>query len=168
MIRITLLALVCALLSPATASAAGLDELDRFVGTWDSPGTLLATPYTKAGHADAVNVCAWSADHLFVICQQNIRLNTGHEDAISIYTFDEATKTYHFFNVHTSGATSTKISVAGNTITYSDSFMDKGKNVLTRTLNVWESPNRYRWRSEYSVDAGTTWLLMASGVSTRR
>jgi len=103
-----------------------------------------------------------------MICQQSISVNGKPEHAISIYTYDDATQAYHFYNLSTAGANSTTISVAGDTITYTDSFTDKGKRVTIRTLNIWENPDRYRWRTEYSTDAGATWSLMASGVSQRR
>ena len=166
--RTSLSAFLCALLVPVAALAAGRNELDRFVGTWDAPGSFVTTPYSKAGHADAVNSCAWSTDHIFVICQQSISIDGALQHAISIYTFDDAAMTYHFYNLRPDGASSTKISVAGNTIIYSDSFTDKGQTVTIRTLNVWETPDRYRWRTEYSLDGGTTWRLMASGLSQRR
>jgi hypothetical protein len=51
------------------ANAAGVDELGRYLGTWTSPGTLYDTPYSKAGTATATTTCAWSQDHVFMICQ---------------------------------------------------------------------------------------------------
>ena len=59
------------------------------------------------------------------------------------------------------------IVVTPTSITYAGEFTDEGKHVLTRTLNLWENPQRYTWRSEYSLDEGKTWVLMGSGVSTR-
>ena len=168
MMRIALFATLLASFAPAGAGAAGLDELNRFAGTWDAPGTLLTTPYSTAAHADAVNTCGWSQDHIFMICQQSLAIDGKPSHVISIYTYDETANAYHFFNVHRNGAASTTIAVAGDTITYTDSFKDKGKNVTIRTLNVWENPDRYRWRTEYSTDGGATWSLMASGISQRR
>ncbi|MBV9233203.1 MAG: hypothetical protein JO030_04110 [Candidatus Eremiobacteraeota bacterium] len=157
---------LCAL--PAAAGAGGLDELNRFAGTWDAPGTLLTTPYSTAGRADAVNICGWSTDHVFMICQQRISTGGKLSHVVSIYTYDETTNQYHFFNVHRNGAASTTITVGADTITYTDTFTDNGKNVTIRTLNVWENRDRYRWRTEYSTDGGATWSLMASGISQRR
>ncbi len=166
--RLVLSIALCAFLAPAAAGAAGLDELNRFAGIWDAPGTLLTTPYSAAARADAVNTCGWSADHIFMICQQSLSMNGKPSHVISIYTYDETANAYHFFNVHRNGVASTTIAVAGDTVTYTDSFTDKGKSVIIRTLNVWENPDRYRWRTEYSTDGGATWSPMALGTAQRR
>jgi|SRR6516164_4758247 hypothetical protein len=150
------------------ARAAGVDDLGRFLGTWTSPGTLYDTAYSKAGTATATNTCAWSSDHVFMICQQSITLNGKLSHAISIYTYDAVKSQYHFFNVGPDGGDGSIISVVGDTVTYSNSFTDKGKQVTILTLNVWESPTLYRWRTEYTTDSGKTWTLMASGTSQRQ
>jgi hypothetical protein len=75
---------------------------------------------------------------------------------------------YRFFNIGSDGADGSVISVEGDTVTYSNSFTDKGKQVTIRTLNVWESPTLYRWRTEYSADSGKTWTPMAVGTAQRQ
>lgn len=144
----------------------GLAQLDRFVGTWQSSGTFVDSAYSKAGSATATTSCTWSSDRLFLICQQNVTMNGKPADDIAIYTYDDTTGKYHFYNVSPGNANSTKLAVDDSSVTYTDSFTDGAKNVLTRTLNVWQSPQRYTWRSEYSLDAGKTWVLMGSGAST--
>lgn len=150
------------------AKAAGVDELERFLGTWSSPGTLYDTPYSKAGTATATTTCAWSLDRVFMICQQSIALNGKPNHALSIYTYDAMKNQYRFFNVRPDGGDGSVISVAGDTVTYTNSFTDKGKQVTIRTLNVWESPTLYRWRTEYTTDSGKTWTLMASGTAQKQ
>lgn len=157
-----------AMVLPLVAAAAGLDQLDRFAGTWTSPGVLVDTPYSKAASVSATTTCAWSSERLFMICRQSVSDGAKIDHDLAIYTFDAAANAYHFFNVRSSQVNSVPIEIQGNTITYTDSFTDGGKRVTIRTLNVWETPNLYRWRTEYSTDAGATWALMGSGTSQRQ
>ena len=84
---------------------------------------------------------------------------------VAIYTYDPAAKTYRFYNVGVASSSGTPIGVTKDAITYSGSFNDGDKHVLTRTLNLWSSPQRYAWRAEYSLDGGTS--LDADGLGDR-
>ncbi len=157
-------------LQVATASPApsgGVAELDRLAGTWDGTGSFVDGPYSKAATARAMTACAWSGDRAFLICQQSVMLGGKHESDVAIYTYDDATGKYHFYSIGVARANSTAMAVSGTTIAYNDSFTDGAKHVLTRTLNVWDAPDSYAWRTEYSLDAGAHWILMGSGRSTR-
>ena len=153
---------------PFRASAAPIDYLDRFTGTWQSQGVFVSTPYSAAGDATATTTCAWSGDHLFMICQQAVTMAGKRDDDLGIYTYDEIASAYRFYNVHTSRTTSMTITIDGNTIAYPFSFTDKDKNVTIRTMNVWKNATMYTWRTEYSTDGGATWTLMASGTSQKQ
>jgi hypothetical protein len=154
--------------TPVRGPAAPLDELDRFAGTWQSQGTFVNGPYSKPSTSTAKTTCAWSTGHTFMICQQSVSTDGKTTDDLGIYTYDRAASAYRFYNIQTARTTSSTITVAGNTITYPFSFTDNGKNVTIRTLNIWDSPSLYRWRTEYSTDGGTSWRLMASGSSQRQ
>lgn len=154
--------------SAMPAGAAPLDELDRFTGTWQSQGTFVNTPYSKAHSATGTTTCAWSDDHTFMICQQRVSDSGDLETDVAVYTYDDAAKVYRFSNIQRQHTTSLTITITGNTVTYPLTFVDNGKNVSIRTLNIWESPTLYRWRTEYSLDDGATWKLMASGTSQRQ
>lgn len=162
-----MLAAVCALAAPILCAAAPTDELGRFAGTWQSKGLFVQTAYSDAGTATATTVCAWSNSRTFMICQQSVTIGGKLNHAVAIYTYDDASNSYHFYNVQTSRTTSSTIVVAGNKITYPFTFSDKGKDVTIRTVNVWANPNLYNWRTEYSTDGGATWTLMASGSSKK-
>lgn len=154
-------------LAPLPASAAPIDELNRFAGTWQSQGTFVDSPYQKAGSATATTNCAWSLDHGFMICQQSVTMNGAPDSDLGIYTYDATANVYHFYNVHQSRTTTSNIIVDGNTITYPFSFTAGGKSVVIRTLNIWQNADSYLWRTEYSTDNGATWSLMGSGKSDR-
>lgn len=169
--ELMLSALLASLTSPSPAGpdpGTRLAELDRFAGTWQSHGTFVDTPYSKASAATGTTSCAWSFNKAFMICQQSAWMGGKRDDDVAIYTYDASSEAYRFSNVQRSRTTSSVITVDGNTITYPFSFTDNGKNVRIRTLNVWVSPGLYRWRTEYSTDGGATWTLMASGTSQRQ
>jgi hypothetical protein len=154
-------------LALALFAAGPIDQLDRFSGTWHGQGTFVETPYSTAGTSSATTTCAWSGDHLFMVCQQAVTMNGKRDDNLAVYSYDDAAGAYRFFNIRPGRITSTPITVDGNTITYPFSFTDKGKNVTIRTLNVWKNANLYTWRTEYTIDGGAMWTLMASGTSQR-
>ncbi|HEV7179506.1 MAG TPA: hypothetical protein VGN11_06520 [Candidatus Baltobacteraceae bacterium] len=151
-----------------TVGDAGTAQFDRLVGTWDGPGTFVDSAYSQAGTANAVTTCAWSENHVFVICQQRVVMNGKPSSDVSVYAYDEAAKKYHFYNIGVASANGTQLRVDARSMTYTDTFTDGAKHVTTRTLNVWENPGRYTWRSEYSLDGGATWTLMGSGTATKR
>lgn len=151
-----------------TAGQADVGQLSRLIGTWDGRGTFVDTAYSHAGTANAVTTCAWSNDHVFVICQQRVVMNQNPTSDVAVYTFDAAKKKYHFYSIGVASVNVTQLSVDAVTMTYTDAFTDGAKRVATRTLNVWENPGRYAWRAEYSLDGGTAWTLMGSGTATKR
>ncbi len=161
-------AAVCFAATTPSAAVAGADELDRFAGVWTSPGTLLATPYSKAGSATATTTCAWSAGRYFMICQQTIVSGSGSDHVLSVYTYDAAKHGYAFYHIGADGGGSSDIAIAGDTVIYSNTFTDRGNRVTIRTLNVWQNARRYNWRTEYTTDGGATWSPMASGSAAKR
>jgi hypothetical protein len=150
-----------------TIGAGPIDQLDRFTGTWQTQGTFLDTPYSKAGAASGSSTCAWSNDRDFVICQQVVTLNGQTDHDVTIYSFDATTQQYEFHNVHAANATTSAITIDGDTVTYPFSYKDGDTTVSIRTLNIWKNPSAYDWRTEYSTDNGATWTPMASGTSTK-
>jgi hypothetical protein len=160
--------LLCAFAVFLFAVAAGpVDQLDRFAGTWQTQGSFVTTPYSKAATATGTTNCAWSKDHLFMICQQSNVLGGKEDHAVAVYTYDDGVQHYRFYNMHPRNSSSGTITIAGDTVSYPFSFDDGGKTVDIRTLNVWTSPNAYTWKTEYSTDGKKTWALMASGTSTK-
>ena len=152
-----------AMAADSDARPAQLDLLDKLVGTWHSSGAFVDSAYSKAGSATATTTCAWSRDRYFLLCQQTVLMNAKPDHGLAIYTYDDATSAYKFYNLDVSRMGSTALTVDATSITYNGSFDDGSKHVLTRTTNVWDSPHGYAWRAEYSLDGGKTWVLMGSG-----
>lgn len=157
-----------AIVMPMRATAAPIDALDRYTGTWQNHGTFVTTPYQKAGSVSGTTTCAWSNDHQFMICQQSVSVNDEHDSDMAIFTYDDSAKTYRFYAIRPAGAASLPVTVEANSTTFPISFTNQGKKVLLRTVNVWDNPRLYRWRTEYSTDEGKTWTLMGSGTYARQ
>jgi hypothetical protein len=154
-------------LSASAASAAPIDALNDFVGTWSSSGTAVATPYGPAGALHGASACAWSNDHLFVICQQTAAYGTLVEHDITVFTYDESAKQYHFYRITPSDANETGLAYAPGMFTFLSHFKDKaGTTIYVRTLNAFTDNDHYTWRTEYSSDQ-LKWNLMNSGSITR-
>jgi hypothetical protein len=164
------LTLVAVATSAQKVSAADpIDSLDRLSGTWKSHGVFVDSPYGKAGPADATTTCVWSNGHTFLICQQSVTMGGTTNEDIALYTYDPDAKVYRFFNVRPAKVVPLNITVEGDTITYPVTFKNAaGQDVTIRTLNTWDNPALYRWRTEYTNDAGKTWIPMASGTSARQ
>ena len=62
------------------------DVLGRWVGgKWIGDGKLVDTDYSKAMAVSGVTNCAWSPDHIFVVCDQNNTI-AGRRSAIFRFT----------------------------------------------------------------------------------
>lgn len=152
---------------PSPSDAAALAQLDRLVGTWDSPGSFVHTAYSEPFAARARTTCSWSEDRVFLMCRQSVTTDKADQHDVAIYTYDPASKNYRFYTVSRTAANGATIVVTPTEISYPARFTDAGKTVMQRTVNAWQSPVRYTWRSEYSLDGGKTWVLMGSGIATR-
>jgi hypothetical protein len=102
-----------------------------------------------------------------VICQQRVVVNQVEQHDVAIYTYDSAAQTYRFDNIGMARVGTTAINVDANTITYPGSFADGTKTVTTRTTNVWDDPDHYRFSTEYSLDGGSQWTTMLTGTARR-
>lgn len=144
-----------------------IDALGRFEGTWESSGTMLATPRSAAAAIAATTTCAWSVARALMICQQSIGSGAGASYDVAIYTYDPHKKVYDFYNIGPSNASGSTIDVNATTITYDSTYVDHGKKVRERTLNVWDDPSHYHFVGEYSLDGGAHWTVTLRGTSTR-
>ncbi len=72
---VTVLLLCCSV--PALAAAShSADVLDRWVGgKWTSDAHFCETEFSKASTGSSVTTCAWSPDHIFVVCDQDVTDN---------------------------------------------------------------------------------------------
>ncbi len=156
--------------TPATAT--GSAALAMFAGRWQLHGSFMAFGAKKPTHVTGVNDCKWSSDrHLFLVCNgvAHIEGVAAPQYQLSVYTYDAASGKYRFAGITTDAdVASPDLGLQGKTWSYSGSFTDKaGKKHWFRTLNVFDSPDRYRYEIQNSGD-GVHWTTTGSGVSERR
>ena len=149
------------------------DALNRWVGgKWVSSGTFVASTYSQASKATAVTTCAWSPDHIFVVCDQDINFGGTPMRDLSIYAFASKTNKFYFYGVSLGQekprSTSLGISDNGNRWVYSSTDDIKGKSVEFRTVNQFHGKDTVEWRSEFSTDGGKTWTKTGEGKETRQ
>jgi hypothetical protein len=169
---------ICTLLllgiaASAAAGGAGIapNRLDMFVGTWHGSGSMNAARGETPQHHQGSNACRWSsAAHLFLVCDGVFRVDgsPGEQHQISVYAYDPATGLYSFANLGGGHVGTPGLSLDGNTWTYSGKFTDEsGKIHWFRTLNIFDSPARYRYEIQNSDD-GVHWTTTGSGESRRQ
>ncbi|HJP98581.1 MAG TPA: hypothetical protein VJ862_08480 [Rhodanobacteraceae bacterium] len=145
--------------------------LAMFVGTWESHGSFTAADANKPTHVRGRNVCKWSDDtHLFLVCNgvAHVEGMAAPQYQISVYTYDAASGKYRFAGITPNEDVATpNFGLKGNTWSYSGKFTGKDGNThWFRTLNIFDSPDRYRFVIQ-SSDDGEHWTTTGSGVSTR-
>ncbi len=154
----------------ASGAQPSAQRLGMFLGSWTSSGTIILGPGQKPAHVRGTTRCAWSAaDHAFLVCDGTATIGgrPGLARQVSVYTFDPATNRYGFVNVTPSRVGSPNLALSGNTWTYSDKFNDGGRTTYFRTLNTFDSADRYRYLIQSSAD-GLHWSQTGSGVAVRR
>lgn len=156
----------------AADSATGAEALNRWVGgKWVGSGQFVASDYSQANTASATTKCAWSPDHVFVICDQDIVFGGKPMRDLSIYSFAPKTGKYYFYGISVgeekARTTALDITDSGNRWVYSSANEIKGKAVQFRTTNEFHGNDTVEWRTEFSTDDGKTWTKTGSGKETR-
>ena len=156
----------------AADSKPGADVLNRWVGgKWVSSGQFMDSDYSKANHSTATTKCAWSPDHVFVICDQDINFGGTPMRDLSIYTFDPKSSRFFFYGVSLGNekprSTALEISENGDRWIYSSTADIKGKSVQFRTTNQFHGSDHVEWWSEFSTDGGKTWTKTGKGEESR-
>lgn len=156
----------------AADPSTGAELLNRWVGgQWVGSGQFVDSDYSKANAASATTKCAWSPDHIFVICDQDIVFGGQPMRDLSIYTFAPKSSKYFFFGIslgeEKARNTALDITENGNRWIYSSTNEIKGKPVQFRTTNQFHGNDTVEWWTEFSTDGGKTWTKTGSGKETR-
>ena len=165
---------LCSIVKAATAPPQpGSDALGRWVGgKWVGDGKLVDSAYSRAMTVGGVTRCAWSPDHIFVVCDQDVTANGKPGRDLSIYAFDPEKSAYHMFGMSPSGerprVTDLSISSDRNRWEYLGKAEIDGKSVQFRTVNVFRDADHVDWWSEYSTDGGANWTRMGQGSEARQ
>lgn len=138
------------------AGGGGAAALQPIVGTWKS----------DAGGVSAVSACAWTPQHLAVVCDQTIATPQGVRHATNLYTYDSTQNRYVYYGVNAAGQVVNPVPLAidGNVWTYGGQAGPDG--VIYRTINDFSAGSSYTWERQSSRD-GKTWTRLAGGTSER-
>ena len=174
-VKIFLLALIVCSAFPVLAAdpKPTADVLNRWVGgTWPLDGRMLDSDYSKAMTVTGVSNCAWSPDHIFVVCDQEVLVDGKSERNLGVYSFDPKTSAYHYVELSPEGRrpqlSDLIISPDGNRWEYRGTEDVNGKTVQFRSVNEYAGPDHITWWSEYSTDGGQHFTKMNSGTETRK
>ncbi len=149
------------------------DVLNRWAGgKWTGQGAMLATDYSKPSKVSGITTCAWSPDHVFMVCDQQVTADGKPDHILSLYSYDAAKSAFHFFGLSPSGEHprigDVVISNDGTRWEYPFKTEISGKPVEFRTVNVFRDPDHVDWWSEYSTDGGTKWIRTGEGKESRQ
>lgn len=167
------ISLLCGFLSAADTSKASADVLGRWVGgKWTGDGKMVDSDYSKAMAVGGVTNCAWSPDHIFVICDQNTTVGGKASRDLSVYAFDLEKGTYQMFGMSPGDkhprTTELTISPDHSRWGYLGKAEISGKQVQFRTVNIFRDNDHVDWWSEYSTDDGAHWIRMGEGKESRQ
>jgi hypothetical protein len=128
--------------------------------------------YSKAMPVSGVTTCAWSPNHVFVVCDQDLLTDGKPGRDLSVYAFDAEKNTYHMFGMSPSAESArvTELSISSdqNRWEYLGNAKIGGKSVQFRTVNVFHDADHVAWSSEFSNDNGAHWVRMGEGKETRQ
>lgn len=149
-------------LANAAPAVSGLDKIEAYAGTWKTEAEHFSTPYSKAGQETTTlkNDCWRSGD--FYACHQIVN---GKSAALLVFTYDATSGIYHSYAIPANGGEpglGGELIIKGNVWTFPWQFIDKGKTIYFRVINVFTTPHTIEYRQEYSADK-LHWTLMAKG-----
>jgi hypothetical protein len=140
-------------------------------GKWVGDAKFLDTQYSKAGTGGGVSTCAWSPDHIFVACDQDVNDNGKKMRFLSVYTFDPENSSYHFYGMSPDGgqprAGNITVTENGTNWEYLTKTTIKDEPVWFRTINQFKTNDQVDWWSEYSTDEGRHWTKTGGGSEKR-
>lgn len=156
----------------AADSSDGAGVLNRWVGgKWVGSGQFVDSAFSKANSASATTKCAWSPDHVFVVCDQDIVFGGQPMHDLSIYAFAPKDGKYYFYGIslgqEKARNTALDITDGGNRWVYSSTNEIQGKQVQFRTTNQFHGDDAVEWWTEFSTDSGKTWTKTGSGNEKR-
>jgi hypothetical protein len=143
----------------------GVKKLSVFLGTWKAESLV------DAGHPEktsAVYTCQWSPNGRYLVADQLVNNNGKETNNLSIYTYNPDKGDYTLSLVGIPGMEPFSIGVLarGDTLFYNTEFMNAGKKVYHRTLNIFASPVSYVYKIQFSDD-GVNWRTDGEGKARK-
>ncbi|MGC2108242.1 MAG: hypothetical protein WA655_01915 [Candidatus Korobacteraceae bacterium] len=168
-----LFAITCSVTLFAADPTPGVKVLNRWVGgRWVGTGQFVDSAFSKSNKSSATTKCAWSPDHMFVICDQDIDFGGTPMRDLSVYTFALKNSKFYFYGISLGEEqprhAALDITENGDRWTYSSTNEIKGQTVQFRTVNQFHGNDAVEWRSEFSTDGGKSWTKTGQGNETRQ
>jgi hypothetical protein len=164
--------LTCATMFAADAKPTAEVLGRRVGGKWTGDGALLDSDYSQAMKVSGITTCAWSPDHVFVVCDQALTVSGKPVRQFSVYGYDPDAGKFHFYGLSPSADKARTpdlvITAGGQRWEYDNTEEIKGKPVRFRTVNVFRDVDHVEWWSEYSADDGAHWTRMGEGKEARQ
>jgi hypothetical protein len=145
-----------------------LTKMNVWVGTWESQAQVLKTPYSTAASVTSEMTCTWSPHHGFILCDHLMNGINGVSNSLSVYTYDEAGKTYKFFGVDKDNSPrEVPMQVKGNVWSFGTEVQNQDKTILFQTNDEFLSDKVMHFRTEFSEDNGQNWKELNQGQLTK-
>jgi hypothetical protein len=145
-----------------------LTKMDVWVGTWESQTQVMTTPYSEAASMTSEMTCAWSPHHGFILCDHLMNSANGVSNSLSVYTYDEANKTYKFFGVDKDDSPrEVPMQVKGNVWSFGTEVKSQDKTIMFLTNDEFLSDKVMHFRTEFSEDNGRNWKELNQGQLTK-
>ncbi|MGA9672137.1 MAG: hypothetical protein WBQ94_23190 [Terracidiphilus sp.] len=159
------LGLISSVSAAPPAASTGIDVIWAYAGVWKVEIEHLDTAQSKASHetTNLRNAC-WK-DGGYLACNQYV---DGESKALIVFTYNAKDNTYTSYPIPLGGGPSGqgKLMIEGNTWTFPWQVKDGDKTTYFRVVNVFEAPDRIRYRQEFSSDQ-VNWTITAKGLETK-
>jgi hypothetical protein len=151
-----------------TKVAPELAKMNVWVGTWESQTQVMTTPYSQAASVTSEMTCTWSPNHGFILCDHLMHGPDGTSNSLSVYTYDEAGKTYKFFGVNKDDyPREVPMQVKGNVWSFGTEVQNQDKTIMFLTNDEFLSDKVMHFRTEFSEDNGRNWKELNQGELTK-
>ena len=145
-----------------------LSRMDIWIGTWESQTQVMSTPYSEAASTTSEMTCNWSPHHGFILCDHLMNGIDGVSNSLSVYTYDEAGKTYKFFGVDKdTSPREVPMQVKGNVWSFGTEVQNQDKTIMFLTNDEFISDKVMHFRTEFSEDNGRNWKELNQGQLTK-
>ena len=145
-----------------------LSKMNVWVGTWESQTQVMTTPYSEAASVTSEMTCTWSPHHGFILCDHLMHGVNGLSNSLSVYTYDEAAKTYKFFGVEKDESPrEVPMQVRGNVWTFGTEVQSQDKTIMFLTNDEFLSDKVMHFQTEFSEDNGRNWKELNKGELTK-
>ena len=145
-----------------------ISKMDVWVGTWQSQTQVMTTPYSEAASMTSEMTCTWSPHHGFILCDHLMNSPSGISNSLSVYTYDEAAKTYKFFGVNKDDSPrEVPMQVKGNVWSFGTEVQNQDKTIMFLTNDEFLSDKVMHFRTEFSEDNGRNWKELNQGQLTK-